>query len=129
MRIRVPLEAGAGAPWRCEEQRFSAVAAHPLLGQPLLALDQHEEVTCTRREQGQIRPSRRAAVTRAITGAAARVGGVKGGSPEYHEQPRAKAPPRPMHCAVPKAALAAHAGRPPPTKSITRYRCASSWKE
>ena len=53
MRIRVPLEAGAGAPWRCEEQRFSAVAAHPLLGQPLLALDQHEEVTCTRREDGQ----------------------------------------------------------------------------
>ena len=49
MQIRVPLEAGAGAPWRCEETRFSAVAAHPLLGQPLLALNQHEEVTCTRR--------------------------------------------------------------------------------
>ena len=68
MQIRVPLEAGAGAPWRCEETRFSAVAAHPLLGQPLLALDKHEEITCTRRADVQTF-ARGSVMPRAVTGA------------------------------------------------------------
>ena len=53
MRMCVPLEAGAGAPCRCEGERLSAGTAHPLLGQPLLALDKHEEITCTRRADVQ----------------------------------------------------------------------------
>ena len=95
MRKRMHASGGwAKAQWRCEEERFSAVAAHPLLGQPLLALDQHEEVTCTRREHGQIFVQGCCATGR-NWGSYIHWGGLKGGSPEYHEQPRAKAPPCP----------------------------------
>ena len=78
MRMCVPLEAGAGAPCRCEGERLSAGTAHPLLGQPLLALDKHEEITCTRRADVQTF-ARGSVMPRAVTGAAACMRTEEGG--------------------------------------------------
>lgn len=79
MRMCVPREAGAGAPCRCEEERFSAGTAHPLLGQPLLALDKHEEITCTRRADVQTF-ARGSVMPLTVSGAAACMGREGGGA-------------------------------------------------